>query len=68
MCCDEARLASGILHPNGVATQQYLPDGLPTSGTRYYEPTENGVEAKIKLRLERLWQRPEESPDGGSET
>jgi hypothetical protein len=29
--------------------------GLPSNGKPYYEPTENGVEAKIKARLGRLW-------------
>jgi putative ATPase len=41
--------------PGGFVRQQYLPAGLPSNGQRYYEPTENGVEAKIKARLERLW-------------
>jgi putative ATPase len=41
--------------PGGFVPQRYLPDGLPSTGTPYYEPTEHGVEAKIKARLERLW-------------
>jgi putative ATPase len=40
--------------PGSHVAQQYLPDGLPTGEKRYYEPTENGVEAKIKARLDRL--------------
>jgi putative ATPase len=38
----------------GFVKQQYLPDGLPTK-EKYYQPTENGIEAKIKARLENLW-------------
>lgn len=40
--------------PGSYVSQQYLPDNLPAEGKPYYEPTENGVEAKIKARLERL--------------
>ncbi len=43
--------------------QEYLPEGLPADGKPYYEPTENGVEAKIKARLERLWAQSEESKE-----
>ncbi len=46
--------------PGGFVEQQYLPEGLPADNRRYYEPTENGVEAKIKARLERVWGGPEE--------
>ena len=42
--------------------QNYLPDGLPATGTPYYEPTENGVEAKIKARLTRLWKADKNAP------
>jgi putative ATPase len=52
--------------PSGFARQQYLPDGLPAAGRPYYEPTENGVEAKIKARLERLWKH-EAKEDDASE-
>ncbi|MGO4590001.1 replication-associated recombination protein A [Paenarthrobacter sp. 2TAF44] len=38
--------------PHGVATQQYPPDDLV--GKDYYEPTNNGVERDIAVRLERL--------------
>lgn len=38
--------------PHSVAEQQYLPDEL--AGTRYYAPTGNGYERKIRPRLERL--------------
>jgi putative ATPase len=41
-------------YPGSYVPQQHLPDGLPVDGQPYYEPTENGVEAKIKARLERL--------------
>ena len=33
--------------------QQYLPTEL--SGTRYYRPTDNGVEAQLKERLKKFW-------------
>jgi putative ATPase len=55
------KLGSGVNYqyphdfPGGFVAQAYLPEGLPANGRRYYEPTENGVEAKIKARLERLW-------------
>jgi putative ATPase len=49
-------------HPGGFVQQQYLPDGLPASGRPYYEPTDHGVEAKIKARLERLWAEPADTP------
>ncbi|WP_411327853.1 replication-associated recombination protein A [Eubacterium callanderi] len=39
-------------HPGNYYPQQYLPDDL--AGTRFYEPTENGYERKIKDRLEHL--------------
>ena len=39
-------------HPGNYYPQQYLPDDL--TGTRFYEPTENGYERKIKDRLEHL--------------
>lgn len=42
-------------YPGGFVHQHYLPEGLPAQGESYYQPTENGVEAKIKARLERLW-------------
>jgi putative ATPase len=50
-------------HPGSFVRQQYLPDGLPADGRPYYEPTENGVEAKIKARLHRLWGDPEPNAD-----
>ncbi len=52
-------------HPGGFVHQDYLPEGLPASGKPYYEPTEHGVEAKIKARLIRLWgtdEQDEEAP------
>jgi putative ATPase len=36
--------------PNHYVEQQYLPDGV--TGTPFYEPTEEGTEAKIKRRIE----------------
>ncbi len=39
-------------YPGHYVKQQYLPDEL--IGTVYYEPTENGVEKKIKDKLDRL--------------
>lgn len=38
--------------PHGVATQQYPPDDLV--GKDYYQPTGNGAERDITVRLERL--------------
>ncbi|WP_461190308.1 replication-associated recombination protein A [Arthrobacter sp. Z4-13] len=38
--------------PHGVATQQYPPDDL--MGKDYYQPTANGAERDIAVRLERL--------------
>lgn len=38
---------------NNFAEQQYLPDELKDK--IYYEPTENGMEAKFKKRLTELW-------------
>lgn len=38
--------------PHSVATQQYPPDDLV--GREYYEPTANGAERDIAIRLERL--------------
>ena len=42
-------------YPGGFVKQSYLPEGLPSQGEPYYQPTENGVEAKLKARLRRLW-------------
>ena len=41
--------------PEGFVRQRHLPEGLPVKDELYYQPTENGVEAKIKARLARLW-------------
>ena len=50
------RLANEYKYPHdylgSVIDQQYMPDGLV--GRRYYEPTENGLEAKAKARLEAI--------------
>jgi len=53
--------------PGSFAEQEYLPEGLPVDGRPYYEPTENGVEAKIKARLGRLWGRTGEEESAGKE-
>jgi putative ATPase len=53
--------------PGGFVEQRYLPEGLPADGRPYYEPTDHGVEAKIKARLERLWHREEEKGEGAGE-
>ena len=37
-------------YPNHYVTQQYLPDGL--EGMRFYEPSENGYEKKIREHME----------------
>ena len=37
--------------PNHHVPQQYLPDGV--TGTPFYEPTEEGMEAQLKQRMER---------------
>jgi putative ATPase len=42
--------------PSGFVEQQYLPDGL--TGTRYYEPSEHGHEARVAQRL--AWLRGED--------
>ncbi len=39
-------------YEGGVVDQNHMPDQL--KGTRYYEPTDRGIEAKIKEKLERL--------------
>jgi putative ATPase len=38
--------------PHGVAKLEYLPETL--RGTRYYEPTDHGLEKDISTRLERI--------------
>lgn len=37
-------------YPNYYVTQQYLPDGM--EGMRFYEPSENGYEKKIREHME----------------
>lgn len=39
-------------YPNHYVEQQYLPDKLV--GTKFYEPTENGYEEKIKVHMQRI--------------
>ncbi len=49
--------SDGYLYPHNYGgnfiEQQYLPDEL--SHRIYYEPTENGFEARFKERLQRIW-------------
>jgi len=49
----ESELAYSYAHddPDGYIPQAYLPEGR-----RYYEPTENGMEARVKERLDH-WRR-----------
>ena len=51
----------GYLYPhnynNGFVKQQYLPDGF--EGSKYYEPTEQGYEMKIKEYLSKLFDKEE---------
>ncbi len=42
--------------PDGVATQQYLPDDL-AAGTDYYRPTDRGFEARLQERWRWLRER-----------
>lgn len=42
-----------------AAGEQYLPDGL--TGRRYYEPTDRGLEQRIRQRFERLRARDEQA-------
>jgi len=55
---DAEKLGSGVGYkyshdyPGNYVRQQYLPDEL--AGRIYYEPSENGVEKKIKESLEKL--------------
>lgn len=47
-------------HEGAWVAQQHLPDAL--EGTRFYEPTDRGYEARIRDRLAR-WRAAEEKPD-----
>ncbi|MDR7461354.1 MAG: replication-associated recombination protein A [Armatimonadota bacterium] len=42
-------------YPGGFVEQDYLPEGL--RGRVYYEPTEHGLEAEVRRRLEAWWKR-----------
>ena len=42
-------------YENNFTEQQYLPDEL--KNMIYYEPSENGTEAKFKKRLTELWKK-----------
>ena len=45
-------------YPENYVKQQYLPDAIRDE--RFYIPTENGYEKKIKMHLEHLRNREEE--------
>ncbi|HEY8245326.1 MAG TPA: replication-associated recombination protein A [Casimicrobiaceae bacterium] len=49
-----------------AAGERYLPDGMPD--TRFYEPTDHGVEKRIKDRLEELRARDEKARGEGPKT
>ena len=40
-------------HPSHFVREQYLPDAL--AGTRFYEPTDQGEEARIRARQRARW-------------
>ena len=42
-------------YPNSFVEQNYLPDQL--ADRIYYKPTENGIERRIKERLQTLWSK-----------
>jgi putative ATPase len=44
-----------------AAGERYLPDGMPD--TRFYEPTDRGVEARIRERLAALREQDAKSRD-----
>ena len=46
-------------YPNHYVTQQYLPDGV--EGMRFYEPSENGYEKKIREHMEFIKREAEET-------
>ncbi len=50
-------------HPNHYVPQEYLPKG--TKSRRYYEPTEQGYEKKIKARMEEWERKSEEARNRG---
>lgn len=53
-------IGQGYLYPHdygGYVKQQYLPDNLHQSGTKYYHPTINGKEAAFRRYLEELKNR-----------
>ena len=45
-------------YPNHYVKQQYLPDEI--MGTVFYEPTENGYEANIRVHMDRIKREAEE--------
>ncbi|RMH20370.1 MAG: replication-associated recombination protein A, partial [Gemmatimonadetes bacterium] len=49
--------------PGGVAAQTYLPDAL--AGERFYEPSDQGIEARVAERL-RTWARLRSGRAGGA--
>ena len=50
-------------HPDHFVREQYLPDLLKRA--RYYEPSDQGDEARLAERLRRLW-GPNKSPEESS--
>ena len=49
-------------YPNHYVTQQYLPDGM--EGMRFYEPSENGYEKKIREHMEFIKREAGETEEG----
>ena len=49
-------------YPNHYVTQQYLPDGM--EGMRFYEPSENGYEKKIREHMEFIKREAGETESG----
>jgi putative ATPase len=52
-------------YPDHYTPQEYLPEGIKSR--RYYEPTEQGYEKKIKARLEEWHKRGREGEKGSGE-
>jgi putative ATPase len=52
-------------YPDHYTPQEYLPKG--TKSRRYYEPTEQGYEKKIKARMEEWKKREREGEKGPGE-
>jgi putative ATPase len=48
-----------------AAGERYLPDGM--TEPRWYEPTDRGLEAKIRAKLEWLRERDRDAPGAGGD-